>query len=1426
MNRTGFQMKRMLAVVLALVMFLAVPLQADAISDCEHRGTPTEFDYRRVSNEEGEIETWARCKDCGDWYYYCGPGPDHDWYQKSVSKTTCTTDGSYTIECRNCGAQETTITEKAPGHRFGEWKVTKEAACLEDGERQHTCEECRTTEKEAIPAKGAHSFGEWQVTKPASCTEAGEETHSCSACKEEEKREIPATEHAWSEWKVTKPAGCKEAGEEKRSCETCKQEESRTLPATDHDWSEWIPTKQAGHGQQGEEERSCSVCNEKETRPVDGEKPLAQTGSQGLVVLAVQELLTLGGEYAGETDGVMREDLADAIRSYERASNLPETGAVYPDTLQLLTERYVASYAPLQVEAKEVNYASGLQMVLQLAEQCTSNGDGSHKNAAVVTGVRYLRNEEEMMIALSETKQQRLAEVTEGCLLGNESHTCSKCGYHEEFDIKKMLRLGGLSGWTTVTYDLGIDLGLGDIENISYDADQLWLRWKYFENAAFYEIEMVQGESTGTFQVEGNYNYCIVPEEFSGWKEMAGTIQALNENKDPVSNKTAFSFELPATQMPEPEDLTFVYGRASWNYPHTEFHPVFHYTLTAYYPVFGDEEAEAPVIVLSGTTTGNRIDLAEEMTGEDWFPYGTQMDIKVYAADQNEILQNSAEVISQRDTFMMPSYIKAVAPVSVYEGPGKSYQRIGGLKAGDCVRCWGTVSGEDGTYCEIDYHGTIGFVDRSFAYRFLERDYTVTLDLMDGRVIELKVDPDGRLSDEQIAYALEKCTKYGYWYTSITKDGNPVDWKDVMDPGTVLVAHWKLKHEYVLVTHAGLDGVSMNAMNRDTGKNEIGVPVRIGDTCQGIKMFGGKEMFQYAEDIGAYWVLYGETGEHGKTVVTRNTVITRDMAQNGYLRLKLQRPDEQDFQITTVPRSPYDVIYDKPDTAKTNRIGTLQAGDLIRLYETVKENGVTFCRIYSYRLNRECYVLEKALNGAGGTWSKDVVVRFDADGGWCDVKLVRTKDGTLGELPAVKKDGYTFMGWLYADGRVAAPGQEISGDVTLKAKWKQGSFSKKRGVTTPDLSNYNARRTNEPDYNKLSVSVSDSLYGGGVRPITPGLELTAIDEFHYPRNQGDYTVYQCILPDGSTGWIHENNICFDYSVTRDGGRLRIRPNADDEQPETGQKYIVGRSLSVGSVELRPVVFDPAGFRPENNVSQEFKNGFAWYRPGNYGSFDAVLCVIRFDALQGSCHESSRNVTKGKWLNELPKAERPGYDFVGWFTKSTGGEQITKGTKITESMTLYAQYTPKAGSGSTFVAVKDPYGNTNYTHIYQSCTASSRILAKKVPDGSVLTVLDEKNGADGPMLFVEYGGVSGWVMKHHTVSVTRVSVSQNLKGLDKKHQKQIRKDPKNKKAYREYEKGETLYKVGLYEKDSDWAVIAWPDSETGFAYIWNKALTNK
>ncbi|WP_143806916.1 S-layer homology domain-containing protein [Papillibacter cinnamivorans] len=70
-------------------------------------------------------------------------------------------------------------------------------------------------------------------------------------------------------------------------------------------------------------------------------------------------------------------------------------------------------------------------------------------------------------------------------------------------------------------------------------------------------------------------------------------------------------------------------------------------------------------------------------------------------------------------------------------------------------------------------------------------------------------------------------------------------------------------------------------------------------------------------------------------------------------------------------------------------------------------------------------------------------------------------------------------------------------------------------------------------------------------------------------------------------------------------------------------------------------------------------------------------TVQFDANGGTCETAADIVGAEGKLSALPEAQWEGYIFDGWFTLSSGGDEITTDTVFTEDVIVYARWTPTA-----------------------------------------------------------------------------------------------------------------------------------------------------
>ena len=177
----------------------------------------------------------------------------------TVTPATCTTVGTQTRTCLDCGYIETQ-TIPVLGHSWGPWVITTPPTALDPGEETRTCtHDSNHTQTQAIPPLGDHIWSLWTVTTAPTCTLPGEEERTCSHCTEVETRAVDPLGHDYGAWNVTTPATCTTAGVETRVCaHDSGHTETQTIPALGHSWGPWVVTTPPTALDPGEETRTCT----------------------------------------------------------------------------------------------------------------------------------------------------------------------------------------------------------------------------------------------------------------------------------------------------------------------------------------------------------------------------------------------------------------------------------------------------------------------------------------------------------------------------------------------------------------------------------------------------------------------------------------------------------------------------------------------------------------------------------------------------------------------------------------------------------------------------------------------------------------------------------------------------------------------------------------------------------------------------------------------------------------------------------------------------------------------------------------------------------------------------------------------------------------------------------------------------------------
>ena len=184
-----------------------------------------------------------------------------------------------------------------------------------------------------------------------------------------------------------------------------------------------------------------------------------------------------------------------------------------------------------------------------------------------------------------------------------------------------------------------------------------------------------------------------------------------------------------------------------------------------------------------------------------------------------------------------------------------------------------------------------------------------------------------------------------------------------------------------------------------------------------------------------------------------------------------------------------------------------------------------------------------------------------------------------------------------------------------------------------------------------------------------------------------------------------------------------------------------------------------------------------------GSLEIKLSTVTFNGNGGTSNESIRSLIYNQAIGELPTATRTGYEFNGWYTKTSDGEKVDSNYKVKGNITLYALWNvnnynvsvTNNGNGTVGVtSVAVPYGgtktftvtpNSGYYLSSISCTNGYTVsgFTTGITHLSTQTVTVSNNNNDSDSVcnvsFTKLptptatGGSNSWKSSNVTVSLT-------------------------------------------------------------------------
>ncbi len=374
-------------------------------------------------------------------------------------------------------------------------------------------------------------------------------------------------------------------------------------------------------------------------------------------------------------------------------------------------------------------------------------------------------------------------------------------------------------------------------------------------------------------------------------------------------------------------------------------------------------------------------------------------------------------------------------------------------------------------------------------------------------------------------------------------------------------------------------------------------------------------------------------------------------------------------------------------------------------------------------------------------WEKaEATITFDAEGGKMEGGDVTAKVGDTITLPNCTKDGYEFTGWYDGDTCVGQAGEEytVSDDVTLKAHYEKkeadtctitfdadggkmegGTIIAKAGdtVTLPNCT--------KDGYEFIGWYDGNTRVGKAGEKYTVSADATL--KARYEKKE-DQAVICTVTFDADGGDTVRK------SIDAEKGSTIILPACN----KTGYEFLGWFLASNDNICI-------------GQAGEEFTVQGDITLKAHFEKKEAVKVTITFD-VDGGKEVKSIKAAKGDIIR-LPKAEKDGYSFLGWYTEKDGGILLGipgSEMKAVKDMTAYALWEKEADKDTDNDADSETCKVT--FHAGQGTIKVKELTIIK--DGSLYLPMPEREGYDFTGWYLDDNLTQFAGAYHDTYRITR------------------------------------------------------------------------
>lgn len=322
----------------------------------------------------------------------------------------------------------------------------------------------------------------------------------------------------------------------------------------------------------------------------------------------------------------------------------------------------------------------------------------------------------------------------------------------------------------------------------------------------------------------------------------------------------------------------------------------------------------------------------------------------------------------------------------------------------------------------------------------------------------------------------------------------------------------------------------------------------------------------------------------------------------------------------------------------------------------------------TYQVSADGTYYFSAKDATGNVTTKTLTfhkLTLNGNGGTCTPGYLIGLKGNNISLPAATRTGYTYQGWAETNNATTgSSAAQFTANRTLYAVWKVNYYTLNFNVNASGASCSPASKSVAygSGYGSLPTPMKPyCTFTGWFTDPSGGSQVSATTTM----GAGDTTVYAHWTPNNYTLSFNANG----GSCTT-GSKVVTYGSAYGDLPTPTRDYYTFNGW-----------FTAASGDTQVSTSTIMSGGDTTV----YAQWTVKSYTLTFNTngSKSSCSESSRSVAYGAKYGTLPTPTRTGWDFVGWFTKASGGTQVTKDTTMGGSnTTVYAHWKSIPGLEST------------------------------------------------------------------------------------------------------------------------------------------------